>query len=67
MCNNFVLHERTQLEHFQPGQFQVLVLFENNSLEKLKMYHKLCVLIRELNPELNTKEEFGNLNALRER
>ena len=26
-----------------------------------------AVLIKELNPELNTKEEWGNSNALRER
>ena len=26
-----------------------------------------AVMIKELNPELNTKEEWGNSNALRER
>ena len=64
---NSVFHKHVEEKHGGERQNVKLKVVSSCGNDAMLRQVTEAVLIKELNPELNAKEEWGNLNALRER
>ncbi len=66
-CKNSIFHKHVQEKHDGERQNIQLKIVSSCGNDAMLRQVTEAVLIKELDPELNTKEEWGNSNALRDR